>query len=152
MLSILIKIFIFFLDVRIRRRIIFLRNIILIFSLSISGIVAAQMEITEKITFRDIELGIPGVRDKISDIWNQHKFNNKNSCKLEKKSVVMSLSYGNIDEIATVMVNSEGALEQVEFASVPTMDLIPLVALLSEKYGNPRKITSYVSNKIGGKF
>jgi hypothetical protein len=119
-------------------------------------LVLAQSVNTERITFRDIDLGVEGVKDKFSEICKENISNTRDKdkrCNLEKNSELIWLTYGNLQhELATVSISKNGALEEVEFNSAPTVSVLVLAELLSEKYGKPHKETSSVSNRIGNKF
>jgi hypothetical protein len=120
-----------------------------------STIVHAQSVNTERITFRDIDLGVDGVKDKIAEICKEDKSNTRDkekTCNLEKDRELIWLTYGNIqNSLASVLIGKNGSLEQVDFL-VSTVSLLGLAELLSEKYGKPHKETTSVSNRIGNKF
>lgn len=121
-----------------------------------SSIVHAQGVNTQKITFRDIELGVDGVKEKIAEICKEDKANTRDkekTCNLEKDRELMWLTYGNLQHtLAWVSIGKNGSLEQVEFNGEATVSLLGLAELLSEKYGKPHKETTSVSNRIGNKF
>ena len=121
-----------------------------------STIVHAQSVNTQRITFRDIDLGVDGVKDKIAEICKEDKSNTRDkekTCNLEKDRELIWLTYGNLQHsLAWVSIGKNGSLEQVEFNSESTVSLLGLAELLSEKYGKPHKETTSVSNRIGNKF
>jgi hypothetical protein len=121
-----------------------------------STLVHAQSINTERITFRDIDLGVEGVKDKFAEICKENSSNTRDKdkrCNLDKNSELIWLTYGNLeDELATVEISKNGALEEVEFNSASTVSVLVLAELLSEKYGKPHKETTSVSNRIGNKF
>lgn len=118
-----------------------------------SSILYAQNANTSKITFRDIELGVSGSKDKISEICKEDKSNlSDKTCDLEKDRELMWLSYGNLQHVlGWISLGEGGSLEQVEITT-DSQSLIQLAILLTEKFGKPVKVTSSVSNRIGNKF
>lgn len=110
----------------------------------------------EIISFKDVQLGQPGVKTALTEICRQDKSNESsyepNRCDFPKRRGLIWLSYGNLEHsLANIEIGDDDALQSVEIGESKA-SLLGLVETLRERYGQPKKTVLTVENKMGTKF
>jgi hypothetical protein len=116
----------------------------------------------EEITFKGIPFDQPNQADKLIALCVETKDNlerisygtkHDNKCKLRSdKSLWFQVSYGSMDEASlSFQLNDAGALVNVN-TLLSSHKVLPLVIVLTAKYGDPQIKNDEIANGLGNKF
>lgn len=107
-------------------------------------------KINKTISFKDIPLGKPGVKDALQKMCKLKKFNSmRDRCSFTDERSMILLDYETlVDAIALVTLSSDKALTSVVIDG-STQEMLTLAKALEKKYGEPLKQRTIVKKEIG---
>lgn len=110
----------------------------------------APNKTNQKISFKGIPLGKPGVKDALQKMCMSKKFNTTNDrCSFTDDKSMMLVDYESlVNSFALVTLNSDKALTKVVIDG-STQEMLSLAKALEKKYGKPLKKSTIVKKAIG---